>query len=376
MNKSKVGRIRLFSLCIVALLLIVCTATILVACCDLDDKVQPLNSAIIANITEHFVGYAISDNCQDFKYECVVVGEDGIHEGFFYEMYGEGCRGYISLHSNSSVAVVFYDNKENAKAAHESFISEGVERNSIITLRANLILIEYTKGLYDIVMSSTSNDEYNQSKEYEFAKTSLATVLSQDLYWCYLQHEFYVSERGLISDYSLDAHPTVGNCAETYLCQYNYTQVEEYQAEIGTTYTDDSYAKVEDDVFYARLKDKAGFEFKENDAGGYTVTDYRFNTVEGGNAIIPSTYNGKPVTTISRSAFSGCSGLTCVTIPTSITNIEGLPFTHSFDLTDIIFQGTKAQWNAISKNEYWYMDSRNFIIHCTDGDLSASGEEV
>ena len=192
---------------------------------------------------------------------------------------------------------------------------------------------------------------------------------------CYLRQDFSLSESGLVSDYKLYIYSPIGNCTETYLCQYNYRHVEEYQAEIGTTYTDDSFAKVENDVFYAHLKYNTGCSFEEND-DGYTVTDYRFNTVEGGNAVIPSTYNGKPVTTIGDHSFSGCGGLTSVTIPASITNIEGLPFTHSFDLTDIIFQGTKAQWNEITKREYWYTDSRNFIIHCTDGYLSRSGEEI
>src|SRR5690349_18070863 len=42
-----------------------------------------------------------------------------------------------------------------------------------------------------------------------------------------------------------------------------------------------------------------------------------------GNIVIASTYNGYPVTSIVSSpagAFEGCSGLTSVTIPSSVTN--------------------------------------------------------
>ncbi len=42
--------------------------------------------------------------------------------------------------------------------------------------------------------------------------------------------------------------------------------------------------------------------------------------------IIPSYYRGKPVTSISHSAFDGCSSLTSITIPSSITSIESSAF--------------------------------------------------
>ena len=45
-----------------------------------------------------------------------------------------------------------------------------------------------------------------------------------------------------------------------------------------------------------------------------------------GDLIIPDAIDGFPVTSIGESAFKGCSGLTSVTLPSSITKIGNLAF--------------------------------------------------
>ena len=45
-----------------------------------------------------------------------------------------------------------------------------------------------------------------------------------------------------------------------------------------------------------------------------------------GDLVIPATINGYPVTSIGYVAFFGCSGLTSVTIPNSVTSIGWCPF--------------------------------------------------
>ena len=75
------------------------------------------------------------------------------------------------------------------------------------------------------------------------------------------------------------------------------------------------------------------------------------------------------VTAIGNYAFAYLTNLTSVTIPTSITAIGNCAFYPSyFSLKDIYYNGTQAQWSAISKGVLAIPD--NVTIHCsgTSGD--------
>ena len=84
-------------------------------------------------------------------------------------------------------------------------------------------------------------------------------------------------------------------------------------------------------------------------------------------SVIPS--DGS-VTRIGEDAFRGCTGLTSVTIPNSVTNIGQAAFYYCSGLTSITFEGTGAQWRAISKGNWWDDMTGNYTIHCTDGDIA------
>lgn len=60
------------------------------------------------------------------------------------------------------------------------------------------------------------------------------------------------------------------------------------------------------------------------------------------------------VTRIGTSAFSDCSkALTSITIPGSVTEIGERAFYYSFELANVYFDGSKAQWNAVTKGSEW-----------------------
>ena len=75
------------------------------------------------------------------------------------------------------------------------------------------------------------------------------------------------------------------------------------------------------------------------------------------------------VISIGNDAFLNCTSLASVTIPDSVTSIGGWAFCECYDLTSIVYQGTKAQWNAISKEDYWNDNTGDYTIYCTDGDI-------
>ena len=99
--------------------------------------------------------------------------------------------------------------------------------------------------------------------------------------------------------------------------------------------------------------------------GVTTIPSYAFygcDSIE--SVIIPDS-----VTSIGQSAFSRCSGLTSVTIPDSVTSIEQAAFQGCSGLTSINFEGTKAQWNEISKGTNWDSGTGSYKIYCTDGTI-------
>ncbi|MDE6373471.1 MAG: leucine-rich repeat protein, partial [Clostridia bacterium] len=67
-------------------------------------------------------------------------------------------------------------------------------------------------------------------------------------------------------------------------------------------------------------------------------------------------------------AFSGCTGLTHITIGNGLTSLGTNAFDSCSSLTHITYNGTVEQWNAVSKGWLWNYATGVYTLHCTDGD--------
>ena len=79
---------------------------------------------------------------------------------------------------------------------------------------------------------------------------------------------------------------------------------------------------------------------------------------------------GDRVKSIGDDAFSGCSGLMSVTIGNGVTRIYDEAFYKCSSLTSVNFNGTKAEWRAISKGSNWKYKVPATEVVCTDGSVS------
>lgn len=76
------------------------------------------------------------------------------------------------------------------------------------------------------------------------------------------------------------------------------------------------------------------------------------------------------VTVIDSYAFNGCSSLKAVEIPSSVTEIGSGAFASCISLSDVQFVGTVAQWEAVQKGGDWCKDVSAKSVKCTDGEVS------
>ena len=77
-------------------------------------------------------------------------------------------------------------------------------------------------------------------------------------------------------------------------------------------------------------------------------------------------------------AFSDCMRLRTVTIGANVTSIGENAFFGCFGLANINYNGTKEQWENISKGSSWdyntSYNTRYYTVHCTDGDINVTTE--
>lgn len=82
------------------------------------------------------------------------------------------------------------------------------------------------------------------------------------------------------------------------------------------------------------------------------------------------------VSIIGEYCFQNCRGITNVTIPISVNEIRDNAFVYCDSLIEIKYEGTKEQWENLSKYGSWCNFENPIIICCTDGKLDVFENDV
>lgn len=104
--------------------------------------------------------------------------------------------------------------------------------------------------------------------------------------------------------------------------------------------------------------------FMNHNAGAYTFTDF--------TALTSVDFSTLGSNGISEGIFKGCTSLASIAVSSNITSIGAYAFADCASLTSITYDGTKEQWNAITKGEGWDSNTGDYTITCSDGTIAKS----
>ena len=86
----------------------------------------------------------------------------------------------------------------------------------------------------------------------------------------------------------------------------------------------------------------------------------------------------KTIKTLANNVFNSCRKLKRVTIPNSVAKIGSGAFCGCEQLDLIVFDGTKAEWNRIDKDQSWIQQGKEMSIRiiCNDGQIECKSAGV
>ena len=144
------------------------------------------------------------------------------------------------------------------------------------------------------------------------------------------------------------------------LTKFHYDESTKSYTDGTTTYEEGRWAEVSS---FATLKATSFDELKYL-TNLETIRNGAFsNCTSLSSVTIPNS-----VKTIGNNAFADCSSLSSVTIPNSVTTIGNDAFYNCTSLSNINFNGTIAQWKAITKGTGWNIGVPSTTkVTCTDG---------
>lgn len=315
-----------------------------------------------------FIGYAFKNTVSDNEIITAMI-DGGISSDYADSSFGGGYTGNIwfaidacELHHldiitrDDRVKIVFYDTEENAKTAlpliEQKLGDENTSLNNMIRAYqiGSFIVAESKEGFYDELLTYDIPDDKKDDKALEFFMDMFNKEMHGNNRQIELSNETtFIVQNGEIMQGGCFAMPANGNREKEYcflsLEFYDGREPDEIMPEILEAlrkgyFTEDSYVKTENingkDYLVCYLQPKADIIYQENDDSCTIISIY----FDGTSVNIPSEHNGKPVKKIDY----------------FINSLEGL--------TDVYFDGTKAQWKEISQNSSRW---NSVVVHCSDG---------
>lgn len=120
------------------------------------------------------------------------------------------------------------------------------------------------------------------------------------------------------------------------------------------------------------MQDGVKFSFKPSkDKHAFLLKKASGKTAE--RAFVPKVHEGKYVTEIGENAFKKCSAIKSITIPESVTRICGGAFSACSSLSEIVYLGTKAEWEKVDRADMFLGGNPPVLtVRCSDGEISAA----
>jgi len=120
-------------------------------------------------------------------------------------------------------------------------------------------------------------------------------------------------------------------------------------------------------VFKDLMIDMSGYNITLEDLNEVTnIPDHAFE----GCYFLTSIDIPEGINRIPYYSLSDCYKLTDIVIPTSVIELGRYALYNCQSLESISYNGTVAEWNSINKGENWDLNTGNYTVYCTDGEIS------
>ncbi|MBQ9730837.1 MAG: leucine-rich repeat protein [Bacilli bacterium] len=295
--------------------------------------------------------------------------------------------GVKAFYGCNSLLNVYY------RGSQEQWDQISIEGGNKLLSSANLVLVENAQHVHDYqpiltwyperiddnalevsVVCSKDSSHVLDPSEYSYYYLTLEHCPSSCMSDGYVKYQAYIQNNDFFYEEEVyfdllasesDNHVVVTHhrieptCVEEgYIrdeCICGYVGERDFVPALGHDFDENGKCRVCNSYDYT-----IGLKFELIDGEeAYKVTGYEG---EDKDVVIPALYFGYPVTTIGTESFANCENLETITIPRTITLVEGYAFPNCNNLHTVFYQSNQENWNNIEITEYWNSNFYNAKI--------------